>query len=396
MSPRRVLAVLGLVVLLVPALAHAQGSTVTIETSATSQGQPLADASPIPPGESILVHANVTSSGDTTAEYRAFLNATLDGQGAGSAERNWTGEDAVRLPIELRAPSETGSHDLAWEITVQSRSGADQPWTTEDTRQETRTFRVEERPPPDPATIDIQASATVNGTALGETSDVQPGQSIILAGSVTVPDRNQTQWRVYFNASVDGNQTVSRRLLQTGGGTMNLSAQTTAPNEPGAHELTWTVTVQYRESSDPDATWSTAETADETSSFQVEELSVPPGPGLPWAWIIGIGAVVLGGGAGVYWWRTRDRQIRGQARSQAMRELEGESFEEETVDEPEVHPQLKILQARADDVRRMIELAKERHESGDLTEHQFETIRERKEQELEEIEAEMEEYREQS
>lgn len=271
---------------------------------------------------------------------------------------------------------------------------------------------------------DGSVSVDVGAVAGGEPVETAtPGQEIVLVSNVTVPERNDTAWRVFLNGTVNGTQVGSVEQLSDGG-TVDLFFQFDAPQQPGDTSIDWTVTVQSKnlsanrtndtsqnetsgnqtsgnetqgnQTSDGNATatWRTETVEEGSIPFTVERLTPPPQPGLPWGWILGIGAVVLAGGAGAYWWTQRDTQIRGQARSRAMQDLEGESFDAGAGQEPEVHPQVKILEARADDVRRMIELAKDRYERGDLTEHQYETIRERKEAELEEIQAEIDEYRE--
>lgn len=255
-------------------------------------------------------------------------------------------------------------------------------------------------------------STTVEALSDGATIDgaqLAPGQPIHLVANVTPPDDNDTAYRAFLNGTLAG-QPIDGITSQSNGEPMTLPIQLSAPNRTGNATLTWTLTVQQKDltaggnqtgngtgnqtQGNATAGWRTVEEfpQSEELTFTVAPIAPGPQPGLPWAWILAGGAGVVVGGSAAYWWRTRDRQIRGEARSKAMRDLEGESFEEEP-EEPEVHPQLKILQARAEDVERMIELAKERHESGDLTEHQYKTIRERKEAELEEIHEEMDEYR---
>lgn len=267
---------------------------------------------------------------------------------------------------------------------------------------------------------------TVDGEALTPGTELTPGQTIFLQGNVTPPDQENTTWRVFVNATLDGQAPGGNGTgpLLSNGETVVFAEQIQAPHSTGAHEIAYTITVQSRNETpaqapppdgngtgnetgnetDGNATtsgglgpWQTAELVEETISFQVANLAAPPSPGLPWALILLVGAVVVAGGAGAYWWVNRDTQIRShKPRSQAMADLEGSKYKGQPAAQadPEVHPQLKILEARAADIRRMIELAKDRHERGDLTEHQFNTIRERKEAELEGIEREMSEYRE--
>lgn len=252
--------------------------------------------------------------------------------------------------------------------------------------------------------VQVEVEATAGGPPL---DTVHPGDEVFVFANVTVPDRNDTAWRAYLNGTVNGTSVGSATQQLAGNGSMELFFSYTAPRQPGNYSLDYNVTVQSQDVSanatdgnetgdNGTAPWRTEHVEDDAIGFTVEALT-PPDTGFPWAallpWLVGVGVVAAGGGA-AYWWTHRDRQIRGTARSKAMQELEGESFEAGD-EEPEVHPELKILEARADDVRRMIELAKERYEDGELTEHQYETIRDRKESELEEIQAEMDDYREQ-
>lgn len=392
MRTHRLLAVVVLMLALSP-LAAAQGSGVSTDVAASSGGQALAEASPVEPGAGILVAANVSTSEDGTG-YRAFLNVTVDGDPVETVEESWTGAQTQRLDARLTAPSQEGTHSLTWNLTVQADDGSG-TWTQANSTEDTVGFRVQQAtPPPSAEDVSIDAEAVVEGSPLAEGESLTPGASVLLPVEVTVPDRDRTQWRTFLNASIDGTPGVEKQTVRSGGGTMNVSGQLSAPDAEGDHELSWTITVQYRDSDDADAAWSTVDTDERTTAFTVEPPAAPPEPGLPWTWILVAGAAVALAGGGAYWWTQRDRQIRGTARSKAMQQLEGEAFEEAEA-KPEVDPELKILEARADDVRRMIELAKERHEAGELTQHQYETIRDRKEDELEEIQAEMDEVREQ-
>jgi hypothetical protein len=257
--------------------------------------------------------------------------------------------------------------------------------------------------------VQVEVEARSGGELL---DTVDPGEDVFVFANVTVPDRNETAWRGYLNGTVNDTRVGSVVQQADANGTIELFFRYEAPQDPGTYDLSYNVTVQSRDTSgngtadngtegnqtDGNATagWRTERVETGELGFQVQALEAPE-PGIPWGalapWLIGAAVVVAGGGA-AYWWRQRDRQIRGTARSQAMQDLEGESFEQ-AEDDPEVDPELKILEARAEDVRRMIELAKERYEAGEITEHQYETIRDRKEDELEEIQAEMDEHREQ-
>ncbi len=286
----------------------------------------------------------------------------------------------------------------------------------------------------DGITIDVE-------TQPGEAAraEATPGQSFILWANVTVPDRENTSWRATLNASIDGVAVGQPEQLRATNGTVELPLQLQIPSdaEAGDLDLDWTVVVESLNTSSPppsnetdsnqtggnetggngtsedqttddgtttqeEPTWEEAGTRTGTITFTVAPPTPPP-TGPPWGLIAGIGVAVLLVIGGVVAYAKWPRQYEHDSgpRSQALRDLEGggggggaaaggQTLERK---EPEVHPQVKILQARASDVERMIDLAKERHERGDITEHQFNMIREKKEAELEEIEAEIERYR---
>jgi hypothetical protein len=206
---------------------------------------------------------------------------------------------------------------------------------------------------------------------------------------VELPERDNTEWNVTAKVFVDGARVASGQQQTSSAGTLSFPLQFNAPGDEGTHEIRWQVVVEYRDTGD-DA-WTSLTTREDTAQIAVERLAPEPGPDIPWLWILIVGAVVVGGGAGAYYLFRPPKQIKGEPRSQAMQDLEGETTTEP--EEPEVHPQVKILEARAEDLRRMIELARERYEEGEITEHQFEQIKERKEADLEEVEADLEEYR---
>lgn len=284
----------------------------------------------------------------------------------------------------------------------------------------------------DGITIDVE-------TQPGEAARAEstPGQSFILWANVTVPDRENTSWRATLEASIDGTSVGAPEQLRATNGTAELPLQFQVPSDAEAGELSldWTVVVESLNTSSPPpenqttdnetggnetggnqtadngtttqdqqdpATWEEAE----TQSGSVTLTVVPPTPpptGPPWGMIAGIGVAILLVIGGVVAYAKWPRQYEHDAgpRSQTLRDLEGgaggggAATSGQTLErkEPEVHPQVKILQARASDVRRMIDLAKERHDRGDITEHQFNMIREKKEAELQEIEEEIEAYR---
>ncbi len=392
MRPRQLIALVGLLSLVMAPLVGAQGTDVASEVEVTTQGEPLADASPVDPGQAVSVTASVTVPSDDAREWRAFLNATTQGT-TNQTTAAWSGGQQA-LTGDLEAPSSGGDYQVTWELTVQSRNTttAGANWTTEQDRQGRQAYSVQQAPP-QASEITVTVGGTAGGDELAGQTNLTAGETIVLNASAALPDRADTHWRLIVNASIGGAQVVSERIQGTDRARLSVPAQASAPSEPGDHELAWTVTVEYRDANRANATFEPVTEQTGAISFGVEPLAPPPGPGLPWGWILAIGAVAVAGGGVAYWWTQRDTQIRGQARSSAMRELEGETFDEPADAEPEVHPQLKILEARAEDVKRMIELAKDRYERGDLTEHQYNTIRERKEDELEEIQAEMDEYR---
>lgn len=269
-------------------------------------------------------------------------------------------------------------------------------------------------------------------------AETAPGQSFILWANVTVPDRENTSWRATLNASLDGTPLPGPEQLQATNGTLEIPLQFQVPSsaEAGEQTLAWTVVVESLNTSSPppsngtdgnqtsgnettenettengtatqdgedQATWEEVETQTGTMTFTVAPPAPPP-TGPPWGIIAGIGVALLLVVAGVVVYAKWPRQYGHDAgpRSQTLRDLEGPGSGAGATGgtgqvlagkEQEVHPQVKILQARASDVRRMIDLAQERHERGDITEHQFNMIREKKEAELEEIEEEIERYR---
>lgn len=363
--------------------AAAQTEPVDVSVEAIADGEPLDVAFP---GQAVDVYANVTVPEDGT--YRAFLNVSLDGEPVSSAPAEHAEAGVIETSTGLAAPEDVGDYVLGWTVTVQSQdeTGA---WETQHEEEDSVSFTVEERAPP--AAEDL----TVEVEIWGEDEDptFTPGQQVLAVANVTVPERAQTAWNATLILEADGETLETVTHQQSSAGLIELPAQFRAPSEEDAHEHAWTVVVEYQDTNDEEAAWEVVSTEEGVLAFTVESPVAPPAPTFPWVWVLVIGALLAGGGGAAYWWTQRDRQIRGHARSEAMQDLEGKSFQEPAASESEVHPQVKILEAREEDLRRMIELAKERYEAGDLTEHQYRTIRERKEGELEEVQAEMEEYR---
>lgn len=361
--------------------AAAQAEPVDVSVEAIAEGEPLEVAFP---GQTLTVFANVSVPED--GEHRAFLNVSVDGEPVASAPPTQAEGGAIETSTWFAAPDEHGNHTLAWAVTVESQDeqGA---WSTESEEEGTVSFTVEERSPPSAEEVTV----TVD---MGEQDEAfTPGEQVLAVANVTVPDRAQTAWRATFVIEAEGEQVADALHQQSGAGTIELPAQFQAPLDEGEHDHAWSVIVEYRGTNTEDAPWEEVSMEEGSFALTVESPVAPPTEPFPWVWVLVIGAVLVGGAGGAYWWTQRDRQIRGHARSEAMQDLDGESFEQPASRDPEVHPQLKILEARQEDLRRMIELAQERYEAGDLTEHQYETIRERKEQELEQVQAEMDEHR---
>jgi len=390
MRPRWLLVTLGLALLLATPSVLAQ-SGLSIDTQAQVSDTSLSEASPLKPGQGFQAATNVTTPAGEDIQWRVFVNASIDGDTNKSRNNSWTGQSSQALDLTFRAPEDEGPHSVAWTVTVQSRnaSGSD-AWTTEDTQERSVGFSVRKLAS-QPSADDVSATVTTaNGSALNQLPTFTPSENVPLNSSVTVPDVERTDWQIQISAAVNGTTVVDRQLERTSGGTVDLPLQFSVPSDEGVHSLTWTVDVNYR--NETSTAWTNLSLLEGSSQVTVQQLEAPTEPGLPWVWILGIGAVAVGGGAGAYYLLREPKQITYEtSRSKAKRELDDRAAVE--TEEPEVHPQLKILEARAEDVRRMIELAEERHERGDITEHQYEQIREKKEDELEEIQQEMEQYR---
>ncbi|MGH2670342.1 MAG: hypothetical protein ACRDH5_14700, partial [bacterium] len=234
-------------------------------------------------------------------------------------------------------------------------------------------------------------------------TQVDPGQPLVLWAGVHLPERDNTSWRAYVNGSIGGDPFTGGTGAWPAGGSRELI--TTQFQVPGDAEdnvtVGFVVVVESRNATDANATWERELRRAGTIDLDVIAPEVPP-TRPPWGFIAAVLGIVLAGVAvGVYAKRRRPRQIRGEApRSRSLQELEREDRQargkrvQEAPAKAEAHPQLKILEARAADVRRIIELAQERKDRGELTEHQLKTIRDKKEAELQRIEEEMAGYRE--
>ncbi|PSG96899.1 hypothetical protein BRD56_08070 [Thermoplasmatales archaeon SW_10_69_26] len=389
MRTRRLLLTFVLALLLASPVALAQDG-LSVSSEARSGDQALEDASPLEPGDPVTIHANVTTPEDDR-EWRATLNASLDGETNDSTQQTWTGAQATELTTNFEAPdNEDDPHFVEWTLVVESRASGEETWTEEDRTERKVGFQVRQpAPPPNAENVTVTVE-TAGGDAIHELGNLSPNEEVILEADVELPERENNEWNVTASVFVDDSRVATGQQQASSSDTLSFPLQFNAPGEEGAHDVRWQVVVEYRDTGDEE--WTSLTTREDTATVSVERLAPEPGPDIPWLWILIAGAVVVGGGAGAYYLFRPPKQIKGEPRSQAMQDLEGEEQTVET-QEPEVHPQVKILEARAEDLRRMIELARERYEEGEITEHQFEQIKERKEADLEEVEAEIEEYR---
>lgn len=388
MRTRRLLVTLALALLLASPAALAQADA-SLEAEARSGDQPLEQATPVEPGDTITVLANATTP-DDDREWRLTVTASIDGGANETSEDRWNGSDDVQVATELTAPEEEGPHALEWTALLEARADDGDDWVEQARSEDREGFEVRQRDPP-PQAEDVRIEVrTADGGSIDELGNLTPGEQVTLHGDVELPERNRTDWNVTMSAFIDDDRVGHAQQTRAGAGELSFPLQFAAPSGEGSYELRWEIQVQYRDSNEE--AWTDLTTEEDTASFGVQPLQVPEGPGIPWLWILIVGAVLVGGGAGAYYMFRPPKQIKGEPRSQAMKDLEGGGATA-TVQEPEEHPQVKILEARAEDIRRMIELARQRHEQGEITEHQFDQIRQNKEAELEQVEAEIEDYR---
>lgn len=137
-----------------------------------------------------------------------------------------------------------------------------------------------------------------------------------------------------------------------------------------------------------------------------EGIAPTPPPGLPTSWLVGGAAVLLvavGAGALAARSRAQRRKMRGQTRSQALREVELEERAEKRPEEAAVireelraqekvkekRRDLQILEAKRADVLKTMDLLKKRHEAGGLTKLQYDNMVAKKQVDLQRIEAEI-------
>ncbi|MDX1610906.1 MAG: hypothetical protein R3185_00970 [Candidatus Thermoplasmatota archaeon] len=267
----------------------------------------------------------------------------------------------------------------------------------------------------------------------GETpvEEVEAGLPYALQTLVDIPEDRNASWRAFVNTTV-GNLTQAGFTQANTSQDLEVVQSFTVPGDAqGTLTIAYEVTVQYlnhttqqaggdaptgNETADtnqtadgnqtqenataPPPTWQDAFSQAGPLTLAIKAPPTPPPAAPPVGLYVGgaLLALLLIGGVVVYLKRPRQYQHETGRRSKTLAQLDAEDKGEDPVQvqatqEPEVHPQLKILEARAQDVRRMIELAKERHERGDITEHQFNMIRDKKEGELQAIEEEMDQYR---
>lgn len=388
MRTRRLFAALGLALLLSLSPAAVAQEDASLSVDAFSGDRPLSEASPLEPGDPISVTANATTP-DDGREWQLTVSASFGQEDNGSAVADWEGQSTGEQSVSSTAPQENGTYVVEWNVTLEARETEADEWTVEQTDEGRESYSVQQRaqaPSEEDVSVDVR---TGDGGTIHELGNVTPNQGILLEADVDFPDRERIQWNVTARVFLDDVRVASGQQ-QTSGGSVSFPLQFNAPGEEGATDLRWEVVVEYRD--EADEAWTPLTTQEDTATFAVEPLAPPPDPGIPWLWILIAGAVVVGGGAGAYYLFRPPKQIKGEPRSQAMQDLEGGAASAEP-EEPEVHPQVKILEARAEDLRRMIELARQRYEEGEITEHQFEQIKQRKEADLEEVEEEIEAYR---
>lgn len=129
-----------------------------------------------------------------------------------------------------------------------------------------------------------------------------------------------------------------------------------------------------------------------------------PPTGVPIEWFVGAGVLVFILVAGTVVIVKRQRTPEHTVRSRALQQIEqertggkgnggGGGTQATTTRPPEdaQRGQRAILEARRDDTERILELAETRKEKGEITEHQYKLIKERKRKELAEIEEEIRE-----
>ncbi|HLE96732.1 MAG TPA: hypothetical protein VI997_05110 [Candidatus Thermoplasmatota archaeon] len=173
-----------------------------------------------------------------------------------------------------------------------------------------------------------------------------------------------------------------------------------APSLPGTASVTVTLVVLENATALQNAT--EVARKEVASTFLVVAPAPPPAPGVPvWVWAIGT-VVVLGAGAAVL--RFRKRQVKVAPRSRTLQELEVETKAEkarpkdaatiaaeyEAVQKKEAERlatrEASILDAKRADIRKSIDLARQRHERGELSAFQFQKLKENKEKQLAELE----------
>ncbi len=131
----------------------------------------------------------------------------------------------------------------------------------------------------------------------------------------------------------------------------------------------------------------------------VQPPTPPAGPDEDPNWLLigAVGAVVAASAVGGYALYKRRQEPLAPRRSRALQELEAEqerkpdaraeAMEEarEAQEQAQQSREVQILEAKAEDHQRGIDLARKRLDQGEITEHQFQRIKERKEEALERV-----------
>ena len=274
-------------------------------------------------------------------------------------------------------------------------------------------------PPPDAETVAAAGGVRI-ATWVGEenatrTDGYAPGETgalwfaVMVTGSAEKNDTNATSpgaWAsATFNLTSDALDFLSPTLTLlpvNGSEWASGSVQFRVPlNASGQAAYEWEATV-WR---DENGTLVPFATPGGGAAVTVVAPAPPP-TGLPTSWLVGGAAVVLvAAGAGVLVARQRSqrRKMRGQTRSQALREVELEERaqkrpEEAAAIQAELRQQekvkekrrdLQILEAKRADVHKTLDLLKKRHEAGGLTKLQYDNMVAKKQQDLARIEADI-------
>lgn len=270
-------------------------------------------------------------------------------------------------------------------------------------------------PPPDAATV-LVADRTVAHWVGNESAVVdrmEPGAAGALHVAVNVDrkETNASQLVFYVNVSSANLTFAESSAVLTKSFGNNTTSEAyhvatfnfTAPAEAGNASYTFTVDAQ---AVDADGNVTLLGTGGGQGTFSVGVAPAPPPTGIPTSWLVGGAAVVLvavGAGALAARSRSQRRKMRGQTRSQALREVELEERMEKRPEEAaaiqqEIRQQekvkekrrdLQILEAKRADVLKTMDLLKKRHESGGLTKLQYDNMVAKKQADLQRIETDI-------